>query len=76
MAVRGPGAALPADRLAAIRVPTLAIDGGEGWDWIRAATRAVADAIPGARYVTVERQDHGVLHQPEALLPLLAGFYA
>jgi hypothetical protein len=41
-----------------------------------AATRAVADAIPGARYVTVEGQDHSVLHQPEALLPLLARFYA
>jgi len=57
-------------------VPTLAIDGGESWDWIRAATRAVADAIPGARYVTIEGQDHGVLHHPEALLPLLAGFCA
>jgi pimeloyl-ACP methyl ester carboxylesterase len=76
VAVCGAGAALPADRLAAIRVPTLAIDGGESWDWIRAATCAVADAIPGARYVTIEGQDHGVLHQPEALLPLLAGFYA
>lgn len=76
VAVCGPGAALPAEHLATIRVPTLAIDGGESWDWIRAATRAVADAIPGARYATIEGQDHGVLHQPEALFPLLAGFYA
>ncbi len=37
------------DRLAASRVPTLAIDGSESWDWIRAATRTVAEAIPGAR---------------------------
>jgi pimeloyl-ACP methyl ester carboxylesterase len=74
--VCGPGSALPADRLAAIRVPTLAIDGGESWDWIRAATRAVADAIPGARYLTLEGQDHGVLNQPEALRPVLADFLA
>jgi hypothetical protein len=76
VAVWGPGSALPADRLAAISVSTLAIDGGESWDWIRAATRAVADAIPGARYLTLEGQDHGVLNQPEALRPVLAGFLA
>lgn len=76
VAVCGPGLVLPADRLATIGVPTLAIDGSESWDWIRAATRAVADAIPGARYVTLEGQDHGVLNQPEALGPVLAGFLA
>jgi pimeloyl-ACP methyl ester carboxylesterase len=76
MAVSGPGCELPADRLARISVPTLAIDGGEGWDWIRGATLAVADAIPGARYVTIEGQDHGVLRQPEALRPVLADFLA
>jgi pimeloyl-ACP methyl ester carboxylesterase len=76
LAVCGPGAALPADRRAAIRVPTLAIDGGGSWDWIRAATRAVADPLPGARYLTLEGQDHGVLNQPEALRPVLAGFLA
>jgi pimeloyl-ACP methyl ester carboxylesterase len=73
VAVCGPGSPLPADRLAAISVPTLAIDGGESWDWIRAATRAVADAIPAARYLTLEGQDHGVLNQ---LCPVLAGFLA
>jgi hypothetical protein len=40
-----------------------------------AAGRAVADAVPGARYVTLDGQDHGVLHQPQALLPLLTDFY-
>jgi hypothetical protein len=29
---------------------------------------------PGARYVTLEGQDHGVLSQPEALRPLLVDF--
>jgi hypothetical protein len=32
----------------------------------------VADAIPGATYLTVEGQDHSVLHNPDALRePLL-----
>lgn len=75
MAVCGPGLTLPADRLTAIRVPTLAIDGSESWDWIRAATRAVAEAIPGARYVTLDGEDHGVLNQPEALRTVLLGFF-
>ncbi len=74
LAVCGPGCVLPADRLATIEVPALAIDGGESWDWIRAATRGVADAIPGARYVTLDGQDHGVLNQPEALRPVLIDF--
>lgn len=65
----------PAGRLATIKAPVLAIDGGESPDWIRAATRAVADAIPGARSITLEGQDHGVLHHPEALRPSLAEFF-
>jgi pimeloyl-ACP methyl ester carboxylesterase len=76
VAVCGPGLVLPADRLATITVPTLAIDGGNSSDWMRAATRAVADAIPGARYVTLEGQDHGVLNQPDAFRPLLHDFLA
>ena len=55
VAICGPGLVLPVDRLADIAVPVLAIDGGENRDWIRAATRAVAAAIPGARYVTPAR---------------------
>jgi pimeloyl-ACP methyl ester carboxylesterase len=74
VAVCGPGCVLPVDRLATIQVPTLAIDGGESPDWMRGATRAVAEAIPGARYVTLEGQDHGVLNQPEALHPVLLDF--
>jgi hypothetical protein len=34
-----------------------------------------ADAIPpGGRYVTLDDQDHAVLHQPEALRPALLDF--
>jgi hypothetical protein len=52
-------------------VPVLAIDGSQSRGWIRAGTRAVADAAPGGRYITLDAQDHGVLHHPEALRPAL-----
>jgi pimeloyl-ACP methyl ester carboxylesterase len=76
VAVCGPGCVVPADRLATIAVPTLAVGGGESPAWLPAAARAVADAIPGARYVTLEGQDHGVLNQPDALCPVLVDFFA
>ena len=65
---------LPAERLARIAVPTLVLDGGESPEWLRAAARAVAAAVPGARSETVEGEDHGVLRRPEALVPVLTGF--
>jgi pimeloyl-ACP methyl ester carboxylesterase len=70
----GPGNALPADRLAKIQIPVLAIGGSLSPQWLRAGARAVADAIAGARYETLEGQEHGVLNQPEALRPLLIDF--
>jgi pimeloyl-ACP methyl ester carboxylesterase len=76
LAICGPGGVLPADRLAKITVPTLVIGGGQSPEWLPAAARAVAGAIPGARYVTLEGQDHGVLNQPAALRPLLVDFLA
>jgi len=73
-AVCGPGNALPADRLATITAPTLAIGGSLSPPWLPAAARAVADTIPGARYITLDGQDHGVLNQPDALRPVLLDF--
>ena len=66
----------PAERLAALRIPVLAVDGSNSEDWVHAGTRAVADAAPGGRYVTLDGQDHGVLHHPEALRPVLSNFLA
>lgn len=74
LALCGPGNVLPADRLAKISVPTLVMDGGESDAWMRAGTRAVADTITDARYVTVEGQDHGVLREPDVLRGLLTDF--
>jgi len=36
--------------------------------------RAAADAIPGARYITLDGQDHGVLNQPDSLRSALTEF--
>jgi pimeloyl-ACP methyl ester carboxylesterase len=69
-----PGWTVPSRRLAGVAVPTLAIAGSNTFPWLAAATRQVADAVPGARFESLEGQDHGVLHQPEALLPCLRAF--
>jgi pimeloyl-ACP methyl ester carboxylesterase len=66
----------PAGRLAALRIPVLAVDGSQSPQWIRTGTRAVAEAVPSGRYVTLDGQDHGVLHHPEALRPVLSAFLA
>jgi pimeloyl-ACP methyl ester carboxylesterase len=66
----------PASRLAGLGIPVLAVDGSQSPQWIRTGTRAVADAVPCGRYVTLDGQDHGVLHHPEALRPVLSAFLA
>jgi pimeloyl-ACP methyl ester carboxylesterase len=65
---------VPAARLAALRIPVLAVDGGQSPEWIRTGTRTVAAAVPDGRYLTLDGQDHGVLHHPEALHPALNDF--
>ena len=69
-----PGCPVPSERLARIGVPTLAIAGSNTFPWLAAATRQVADAVPGARFESLDGQDHGVLHQAEALVPCLREF--
>jgi pimeloyl-ACP methyl ester carboxylesterase len=76
VAICGPGMVLPASRLATITIPVLAIGGGASPPWLPAAARAVAGAIPGARYATLDGQDHGVLNQPGTLRPLLTSYFA
>ena len=45
-----------------------------GADDVRRSAQAVAAAVSGARYTTVEGEDHGVLHHPDVLVPLLRDF--
>lgn len=72
----GPRMVLPADCLADIRIPTLALTGNYSPDWLQASTRAVADAIPGAHVAVVDGQDHGVLQHPDALRAILSEFFS
>jgi pimeloyl-ACP methyl ester carboxylesterase len=65
---------LPADRLSAIKVPTLVLDGGASMDVLRAAARAVAETVPDVRHRTLEGQEHNVA--AEAIVPALAEFFA
>jgi hypothetical protein len=66
---------LPTERLATLGVPTLAIDGSEGFPWIRATTQAVADAIPRANHLTLAGEDHtSVLQRSDALRKPLVDF--
>jgi pimeloyl-ACP methyl ester carboxylesterase len=68
------GRALPADRWSGMTVPTLVIDGGKSPAWMRSGMRALASAIPGARYETLPGQTHMV--KAGVLAPVLAGFFS
>ena len=74
VALCGPGMRMPADRMAAIRIPVLLLDGGLSADWARHTMRALAGAIPGARRITLNGQGHGAAD--DVLVPVLAEFFA
>lgn len=66
------GRALPAS-WGAITVPTIAIDGGKSPEWMRNATRAVADILPNATYVTLPGQTHMV--SAKVLAPAIVEYF-
>jgi pimeloyl-ACP methyl ester carboxylesterase len=70
----GNGNGMPTGRLATIRVPTLAVDGGSSPDWARHSVREVAAVIPGARRITLEGQTHGA--DVRVLAPVLEEFFS
>ncbi|MDF5754654.1 alpha/beta hydrolase [Spongiactinospora sp. TRM90649] len=72
-AVLGPGNALPGG-LAAVRQPTLVLNGAESAAWMTSAGRAVAALIPGASHRVLPGQAHNV--SAEALAPELLEFFA
>jgi hypothetical protein len=74
IAVVGVGHILPADRLTAIRIPTVALDGGASPEWARRSVAAVAAAIPGARHATLEGQTHRA--DVKVLAPVLEDFFS
>ncbi|GGW19707.1 alpha/beta hydrolase [Streptomyces capoamus] len=72
-AVMGDGL-LPRERLAAVRVPVLAVAGGASPEWMHRASQAVAEAVPQGRYRLLPGQTHMV--EPEVLGPVLAEYVA
>jgi hypothetical protein len=64
---------LPADRLATVTVPALLLDSRGTAPFLAAATRAVAQAIPGAGHLTLDGGFHDV--PPPVLAPVLADFF-
>ncbi|MFD8483246.1 alpha/beta fold hydrolase [Kitasatospora sp. NPDC059673] len=68
------GAPVPTERLAALTVPVLVLDGGLSPEMLRDAARATAAAAAGSEYRTLEGQTHEVA--PEVLAPVLAEFVA
>jgi pimeloyl-ACP methyl ester carboxylesterase len=64
---------VPRDGASKITMPTLLLDGGASPANLRGAAKATADAIPGARYATLEGQTHEVA--PQALAPVLVDFF-
>jgi pimeloyl-ACP methyl ester carboxylesterase len=64
---------VPVDDLAKITVPVLVLGGANSPDWFHRTVEATTDAIPGARLVMLDGQDHGA--PPEVLGPILTGFF-
>ncbi len=59
--------------MASVTAATLVMAGGASPAWLQHAAQAAADAIPGARHRTLERQTHGVA--PQVLAPVLEDFF-
>jgi hypothetical protein len=64
---------VPADRLAAIHVPTLVADGETSAAEMHDGATAAADAIAGAKHVRVAGQGHNI--ETAALVELVTGFF-
>ena len=58
---------------AGVKIPTLVAAGGKSPAWMTNGTRALADALPDARYQTLPGQNHMV--KPQAIAPVLAEFF-
>ena len=63
---------VPQERFSSVRVPTLALHGSKTDARLQAAVRAVADAVPGARYGVLAGQTHNV--KLDVLTPAVVEF--
>ncbi len=72
-AVLGDGTVPVDEAAAAVKVPTLVLDGGASPAWLRDASVALAAAVPDGARRTLPDQTHDV--SPDALAPVLAEFF-
>ncbi len=68
------GRPLPVQRWASFGVPALVLYGGKSPAWVQAGTKALAEALPGARLRMLPGQTHYV--KAEAIAPVLHEFFA
>lgn len=66
------GRPLPAEHWASVRAPVRVTDGGKSPGWMRSGNRALADALPDARYETIPGQTH--MAKAKALAPGIIAF--
>jgi pimeloyl-ACP methyl ester carboxylesterase len=69
----GHDASIPAKRAAKVRAPTLIMNGSESFPFMHAIATTLAQAIPDAKYRTLEGQTHEV--ESAALAPVLIEFF-
>jgi pimeloyl-ACP methyl ester carboxylesterase len=67
------GAPLPEQRWSTVVIPTLVAAGGKSPRWMQNAMEALADALPNAEHLTVERATHIV--KASQLAPVLTEFF-
>jgi pimeloyl-ACP methyl ester carboxylesterase len=63
---------LPEDRIKSITIPTIVLDGGASFEFIRETAAAVGKLLPNAQHQTLEGQTHNV--DAAVLAPALAAF--
>lgn len=72
-AVLGEEAAVPIERAASLKVPTLILNGSESYPFMHESATALAAAIPNSEHRMLEGQPHEV--SAEALAPVLVEFF-
>ncbi|MDL4820250.1 alpha/beta fold hydrolase [Actinomadura opuntiae] len=65
---------LPAERVAAVTIPTLVMDGTQSPPFQRTAMRELAGLLPDVTYRSLEGQNHRLV--PELVAPLLEEFFS
>ncbi|GER86310.1 hypothetical protein KDW_04720 [Dictyobacter vulcani] len=72
-AILGNDGAVPIERAAQVRVPTLVMNGGASYPFMYETARALSKVIPHAQLRTLEGQGHGLAD--DILAPVLRAFF-